>query len=262
MKLVTLTTDWGTSDFFAGMVKGRLYSLIPDVQVVDITHDIESYNLVKAAFILKNSCFNFPEGTIHIIDVDTYENKDCPYLVVECEKQYYICADNGIPTSLFRNKQVNITQISMFQDSSFYTFPAYNLFCLVAARLAEGVPMEEIGFAGSKLKTVACMKPLVHNDWIEADVMYVDSYGNAYLNILYDDFAKILNGRRMWITIGVLVHKEVTISDSYFDTIDYGEYGFALTVSATGYLELALLHASAEELLGATLGQKVIIQFS
>ncbi|MBR4803585.1 MAG: SAM-dependent chlorinase/fluorinase, partial [Bacteroidales bacterium] len=91
MKLVTLTTDWGTSDFFAGMVKGRLYSLIPDVQVVDITHDIESYNLVKAAFILKNSCFNFPEGTIHIIDVDTYENKDCPYLVVECEKQYYIC---------------------------------------------------------------------------------------------------------------------------------------------------------------------------
>ncbi|MBO4741460.1 MAG: SAM-dependent chlorinase/fluorinase, partial [Bacteroidales bacterium] len=53
MKLVTLTTDWGTSDFFAGMVKGRLYSMIPDVQVIDITHNIEPYNRLKTAFIVR-----------------------------------------------------------------------------------------------------------------------------------------------------------------------------------------------------------------
>ena len=55
MQLVTLTTDWGNSDFFAGMVKGRLYSLIPDVQVVDITHGIDSFNRNRAAFVVRNA---------------------------------------------------------------------------------------------------------------------------------------------------------------------------------------------------------------
>ncbi|MBO4741605.1 MAG: SAM-dependent chlorinase/fluorinase, partial [Bacteroidales bacterium] len=102
---------------------------------------------------------------------------------------------------------------------------------------------------------------LTHEDSMEVQIMYVDSYGNAYLNILYDDFVKILNGRKMRITVGSLVRKKLQISGSYFDSEDYGETGLVLTVSATGYLELALLHNSAEELMGIEVGAKAVIQF-
>ena len=73
MQIVTLTTDWGYSDYYIGVVKGRLYSTIEDVNVVDITHNIRKYDLLAAAFVVKNACLEYPEGTIHIIDVDSYE---------------------------------------------------------------------------------------------------------------------------------------------------------------------------------------------
>ena len=73
MQIVTLTTDWGYGDYYMGVVKGRLYSTIADVQVVDITHNIRKYDNLSAAFVVKNACFEFPEGTIHIIDVNSYE---------------------------------------------------------------------------------------------------------------------------------------------------------------------------------------------
>ena len=101
MQIITLTTDWGLSDYYVGVVKGRLYSMIHDVLVVDITHSICDYDIVKTAFIVKNACCEFPEGSIHIIDVNSYEqgetnySKARPYLAVKHNNQFYICTDDG-----------------------------------------------------------------------------------------------------------------------------------------------------------------------
>ncbi|MFM8950092.1 MAG: SAM-dependent chlorinase/fluorinase, partial [Bacteroidota bacterium] len=67
--IITLTTDWGTKDFYVGALKGRLYSLVPDCNVVDISHDIEQFNTIQAAFILRNSWHRFPANSVHIISV-------------------------------------------------------------------------------------------------------------------------------------------------------------------------------------------------
>lgn len=263
MQLITLTTDWGTSDFFAGMVKGRLYSTIPDVQIVDIAHDILPYNVIQASFVVRNACLDFPAETIHIIDVDTHETKDQPYVVVKYNNQYYICADNGIPSAVFNKKEIDIVQIKLFQDSNFYTFPAYNLFCLVASELAKSHSLESVGYVRNKLApyTAPTYSYYPSSGRLDASIMYIDSYGNAYLNITYEEFESVRQGRKIKLSIGTAVAKPIKVSLSYFDSVDYGENGLVLTVSATGYMEIALLHESAQDLLEIRLRKSVTIHF-
>ena len=261
MQLVTLTTDWGNSDFFAGMVKGRLYSLIPDVQVVDITHGIGPFNKNRAVFVVRNACMDFPPGTIHIIDVYSYETRNNPYVVIKYNEQFYICADNGIPSAVFYGKDIEIHQISLFQDSNFYTFPAYNLFCLAAEYLALGKPFEEIGYKRPGLADYTPFQNPTYGDKVEVMVSYIDSYGNAYLNLQYEEFEELRKGRNIFIRSEGISKHPLKLSLSYFDSVDGGENGMVMTVSATGYLELSILRGSAEKLLNLKVKGKVTLFF-
>ena len=248
MQIVTLTADWGLSDFFAGMVKGRLYSLIPDLQVVDIALDVEHYNKPQAAFIVKNACMEFPKGTIHIIDVDSHETKDHPHIAVKYEDQYFICADNGILSAVFYGLEAEIYQISLFQDSNFYTFPAYNLYCFAAEHIATGKSLEDIGYRRNGFSPYTRWENLTSEDKIEILISYVDAYGNAYLNMKYDEFEEMRKGRNFSVYFeGLRTKRQMRISLSYYDSVDSGEHGLSLTVSATGYLEIAQLKSSVSD---------------
>ena len=96
MAIITLTSDWGYSDYYVAAVKGAILSQIPDAVIVDITHEITPFNVRQAGFVLKNCFRDFPKGTIHIIAVDTIETLDIPHVVVKADGQYFISADNGI----------------------------------------------------------------------------------------------------------------------------------------------------------------------
>ena len=74
MKIVTLTTDWGNDGFYAASVKGKLLSLMPDVQVVDISHNVKKFDVLDAYFKLKNSFHYFPKGSVHIVGVNSIES--------------------------------------------------------------------------------------------------------------------------------------------------------------------------------------------
>lgn len=258
--IVTLTTDWGTKDFFSGMVKGRLYSLISGVRVVDITHNIDPYNLVHAAFVVKNGCMEFPKGTIHIIDVNTVETRENGFIIVVYKGQYFICTDNGLPSLVFEDKWESVTLINAYQDSSFYTFAAYNLFCKIAMLLAADTDLVEIGERVDALKPCSGVSYVENKDSLLAYVMYIDNYGNVYLNVKYSEFNKIRKGRAFELRIGKYKVTEVLLS--YADTQQNGPLKqLVLTVSATGYLQLALNQASAQQLLGMKVREPITIVF-
>lgn len=158
MQIITLTTDWGNNDWFTGQMKGMLYSAIPNLQIVDITHNNRKYNINTAAFVIRNACFLtsnveggkaksvFPKGTIHIIDVDSYEDIKRGFVVVECDEQFYICTDNGLPSLLFENKDVKITNmVHIASESNFYTSAATDVFYKAAKVLANTHSTETIG---------------------------------------------------------------------------------------------------------------------
>ena len=85
--IVTLTTDWGNQGFFAGMVKGALMSMVEGVQVVDITHGVEPFNVRAATFVVRHACKGFPQGTVHIIDVASTHTPERPFVVVKARGQ-------------------------------------------------------------------------------------------------------------------------------------------------------------------------------
>lgn len=259
--IVTLTTDWGNRDFFAGMVKGRLYSAIPNVRVVDITHGIEPFQPAKAIFVVKNACLGFPKGTIHIIDVNSTESSEHPFVIIEYHGQYYICTDNGLPFAVFGSDYSRAVVINTFQESEFFTFAAYHLFCAVAIRLAQGADLSEFGPATDTLCTSQPFSPVVQNDKLKIYVTYVDAYGNADLNITYEEFERIRNGRKFALYIHEnSVHE---ICHSYFDVDSQGGHSSSLllTVSATGNLQIALREASAEQYLDLHWMDTVYVHF-
>lgn len=262
MQIVTLTTDWGTKDFFAGMVKGKLYSAIPDVLVVDITHDIEQYNIMNTAFVVKNACLNFPKGTIHIIDVNSFFSleKDINYVVIEYNEQYFICADNKMPHAIFGDECTTIIEIATYWDSNFYNFVVYDLFCKVAALIANGTPLDEIGYRRERLNQSQAIAPICDNNSIKANVMYVDSYGNAYLNIKYEEFMAVAQNRPFKLMLQSGVHQLTELCSSYNEAKSNSD--LVVTVSSTGYIQIAMKIASAEQLLNLKERDQVIIIFN
>lgn len=260
--LVTLTTDWGSRDFFEGMVKGRLYATIPSVRVVDITHGIEPFNLIYASFVVQHACLGFPPGTIHIIDVASIETVDKPFVVVEYEQQYFICQDNGIPFMSFGDEG-RVVQIEMYQDSNFYTFAAYNLFCLVAAKLAQGGTLDDVGTASELGQRMSALHYLMRPNGLTAYILHIDSYGNAYLNITFAEFEKLRNKRSFEATIHTeqqVVIREVAPSyDGVNGRASHSKPIF--TVSATGLLQIAIFQESAEQLLGLKVYSSIDISF-
>lgn len=259
--IVTLTTDWGYHDFFAGMVKGKLYSCIPNVRVVDITHGIEPFQPSKAIFVVKNACLGFPKGTVHIIDIDASQSMEHPFVVVEHDEQLYICTDNGLPQAVFGDADGRAVLIDLFQESSFHTFAAKDLFCNVAALLAQGTPISEIGPPVERFTPNTPAIPVSDNTTVKLYVAYVDSYGNVNLNITYSRFEELRQGRRFDMFVREVVLKK--ISYSYID-VPLGGRGreqVLLTVSATGYLQVAMRESSAEQFLGLRDSESVMVRF-
>ena len=85
MAIITLTSDWGYSDYYVAAVKGTILSYLPDATIVDITHEIEPFNIPQVGFTLRNCFRSFPQGTIHIIAVDTVESPENPHVVVKAD---------------------------------------------------------------------------------------------------------------------------------------------------------------------------------
>ena len=260
--IVTLTTDWGYSDFFAGSVKGKLYSTIPGVQVVDITHGIPPYQLNRATFVVKHGCLGFPPGTIHIIDVCSSQSKDHPFVVVEHNGQYFICTDNGLPAAIFGYEGVNAVIIDgVSQDSDYYTFAARDLFCKVAAMLAQGAPLSSLGFPTDTLLRKTSFSTTCHDNDIKVHVIYIDSYGNCNLNITLDEFEQFRQGRKFEMQVHeVRLNK---ISHTYIETDSKNPFrsSLLLTVSSTGHLQLALTNGNASQMFNLQYHETVVVKF-
>ncbi len=250
--IVTLTTDWGDRGFFAGMVKGALMRLIEGVQVVDITHRLEAYNIMTASFVVRHGCQGFPEGTVHIIDVASQQ----PYIVVRSRGQYFICSDNGLPALVFGDAVEAAVSIPV-QAGGIYNFAAYNLFTPVAARLLGGTPLGDIGPQHPQLLQRPLPGYLQQEEYYRIYIHYIDDYGNAYLGMSYEEFERLRQGRAFVIQ----VRGDMYVTELSRDYRSGGNGELRLTVSATGQLELALNSRSLAQFAGLKVNGSVLLKF-
>ena len=261
--LITLTTDWGYNDFFSGMVKGRLYSSIPNVQVVDITHGLEPFQLARAIFAVRHACMGFPSGTIHIIDATAAHDDTAPYILVEYLQQYYICADNGLPSAVFSDHPFRAVAIGVveYNHDDFRTFAAYHIYCPVATQLALGASLSDIGAPIEAFCPYMPIHYIQTSNLLKLYIAYIDSYGNAILNISHQEFENIRAERKFEMQVHEVSLSQVDRAYSAASSAGRGRAALLLTVSATGYLQIAMRQYSAEQYFGLRMHESITVRF-
>ena len=247
MAIITLTSDWGTKDYYAAAVKGTILSQLPSATIVDVTHEIEPFNVSQAGFTLKN-CFRcFPPGTIHIIAVDTIESTECPHVVVKAEGQYFISTDNGIFSHILDGKYDEAYCIDVIQDSDFFTFATRDRFAKVAVMIANGEPLSSIGEPRLKLNPGGTFCAVARDNTLEGVVMHIDSYDNLITNISKELFERERRGRDFTIMVKGDLYTVEARSDTNLedDVVD-----LVAIFGTHGYLELAFNKAKLASLCG------------
>ncbi len=262
MAIITLTTDMGLRDFYVAAIKGTLIRQMKDVHLVDISHEIEKFNIAQAAYLIRNSYEEFPEGTVHIIGVKPEMDAHINHVVVHVDGQYFIAADNGIFSFLFDKELTEVFELTINQDTDDLTFPTKDIFTKAAVHLAKGGTPEVIGRRTEIKNNYQRLKPLTDANSIRGHVLHVDSYENLITNISETMFNEIGRGRNFQIRCRREVLKVIRTN---YNGVKPGE-ALALFSSAK-FLEIALNQGSynggggAASLFGLKVDDMIRIEF-
>lgn len=275
MAIITLTTDFGEKDYFAGATKGAIYNELPNVKIVDISHSVSPFSIPEAAYIILNAYSSFPKGTIHIIGIDSEINEENKHIAVLLDGHYFICANNGIMSMICSEiAPEKIVEINI-HDKIQTSFPVLDVFVKVACHVARGGTLEVVGKVIDQIKPIKNLIPFVNEDQTQiiGSIIYIDNYGNVITNIKRSFFETIQKGREY--VISARNNKFKTIYNKYSDIVDFKtpaekrhDEGRGLVVyNSANYIEIAVYKSnpetvgSASTLMGLKLMDTITINF-
>ncbi|MGD2035021.1 MAG: SAM-dependent chlorinase/fluorinase [Bacteroidales bacterium] len=256
MSIITLTTDWSKSDYYLGTVKGKILSADPETQIVDINHQIQPFNVMQAAFVLRNCYHSFPKETIHIIGVNAALTSRKSLLILKIGGHFFLTSDNGIcglisseqPEGVYRVKKSevnnNFLSLDTFIETAFHIINGDNFstFCERVDDYEKQVPL----------------RPVIDKNLINGSVIYIDSFSNAITNVSKETFTKIGQNKPYEIFIQSNHYKIDRISLTYEDSLS-GE--LLALFNSIDLLEIAINHGAAANLLNLKINSAVRIKF-
>jgi len=255
MPYITLISDWQQGDYYLAAVKGKLYSLVSNLTLIDITHRVLPFNSRMAAFIMRHSYRAYPAGTIHIICVDTLSEKNSPYVAVFHRGHYFIGVDNGIFSLMFDNK---IEQAVHLEYSSPTTFPEYDILAEAAAFLANGGDLSQLGAPYTQPVDMQRFLPSFHENTITGMVIYVDSYGNLISNITKEYFFQKKSEQYFEISLDWGYYRIHSLSQCYKKE---NETKLIALFNSLGLLEIAMVGGSVSKVLNIHEEAEITIRF-
>ncbi|TCV15130.1 hypothetical protein EDC17_101526 [Sphingobacterium alimentarium] len=259
MSVITLTTDLGYRDFYQAALKGSIISLLPDVKLIDITHEISSFNIQNAAFVLQNAYHYFPKNTVHLIGIDTVFQEGSRYVAMKYNGHYFVGADNGIFSILLgEDKAEELYEIELMQDLRFLHFPLADILVKAACHIASGKNIAELGTAiDSPLQKVTLL-PIIEGNIIKGHVSYIDSFGNVISNISKDLFNQVQKGRNF--ILHFKRNENINKMSWHYNEVPEGEKLCLFGIS--NYLEIAINKGHASTLLGLYPDETIMIEFT
>ncbi|MEK6476806.1 SAM-dependent chlorinase/fluorinase [Catalinimonas sp. 4WD22] len=252
MPLITFMSDFGLTDYYIAAVKARLYTSDSSLRIVDISHQIDSFNLAHASFILRSVYRDFPQNTVHLIAVGASSYAD-EYIAVQLDNHFFVGADNGIISLLSEQEPQQIIRLSRDISS---TFAAKDILAPAAAALASGKKLDEIGELVNSMNRKIPRQLKANKKMISGNIIHVDNYGNLITNIDRYTFEVLSKDIKYEIMLGREHFNR--IHQNYFD-VDYGEC--ALFFNHQGLLEISINHGNASDLLGLNFDSPVQIRF-
>ena len=274
MSIITLISDFGYKDHYVGALKGKIISQFKEAIIIDISHQIDYFNVFEASYVLEASYINFPKNTVHIICVNADRTEKVEHVVMQWEDHYFITADNGILNTLIQKKKAKKIAIINIHDRLTDT-SNMTVFATVASHLAKGGNISVIGKEIESLRDIHTIPIVVSEslDEIRGNIIYIDNFGNCVTNISKKAFDDIAKNRTFEIKFK---NKTITrINSQYADfnvtatksLKDY-EGDYLALFNEAGYLEIAIYNGnpdtvgSATSLLGLKFRDNVTIKFN
>ena len=265
--LITLLTDFGTSDYFVGAMKGVILSSSPDALIVDITHDIPPQDIEAAAFTLLAACSSFSSGTIHVAVVDPGVGSARRPILIQTRDRFFVGPDNGTFSYVCDSQQnlgvtpeiFHLTNAKYFRHPVSATFNGRDVFAPIAAALSQGVKPSELGTGITDIVRLAPLIPETSRDGrIQARIIHIDRFGNCVTNLTQEELTPkmIAGGAKLR-----LKGRWVKSFRNYFaEETSRRDKVFAIWGSA-GFLEIATSNNSAAKLLNVKRGDSVIVSW-
>lgn len=193
--IITLLSDFGLQDPYVAEMKAVILSICPETRLVDISHEIEKFNIHMGAFILASATPYFPASTIHVAVVDPGVGTKRRPIIVETKCSFYVGPDNGILMLAahkegmrhvyhVKNSQYMLSQVSR-------TFHGRDIFAPVAAHLANGHAPSDFGPEIHDYALPESAKPCMKRAKLSGEILHIDGFGNLVINISREDLEKM-----------------------------------------------------------------------
>ncbi len=258
--IITLTTDFGTNDHFVGAMKGVIVDIVPDVQIVDISHAVQAFDVLDGALAISQAYSYFPTGTIHMVVVDPGVGTARRPILASSDGYHFVAPDNGVLSMVYAKEERihvrHITSEHYFRQPVSNTFHARDVFAPVAAYLAKQVDSHKFGDEIEDYVRFAAPKPKATGEGrIRAVVLKVDRFGNLITNVTPED-APMLFAESATFKI-VVGSREITeIRKNYAEGAPGQVFGI---LGSMGFLEIVANRAAAAQLTGVGKGGEVSI---
>ncbi|HEY3130170.1 MAG TPA: SAM-dependent chlorinase/fluorinase [Acidobacteriota bacterium] len=258
--VISLISDFGLREYFVGAMKGAILSVNPDLDIIDISHQVSSHDILEAAFTLRCAYEAFPPRTIHLVVVDPGVGSKRRPLIVATENYYFVGPDNGVFSLIYESESVgrviSITAEHYFRRPVSQTFHGRDVFGPVAAWLSRGI---EIAKFGEEIKDYVRLTPpklkKTADRVVQGMVLHIDKFGNLITNIAATELEKIGNPGKF--SVG---GKEVPRVVNNYAEANPGE-PFAVIGSA-GFYEIGVQKNSAAKLMQVQRGAEVLVHLA
>ena len=257
--IITLTTDFGTNDHFVGALKGVIVDIVPNAQIVDITHAVQAYDVLDGALAIAQTYSYFPSGTVHMVVVDPGVGTTRRPIIASSDGYHFVAPDNGVLSMVYAKEERirvrHITSDHYFRQPVSSTFHGRDVFAPVAAYLAKQVDSHKFGDEIEDYVKFAAPRPKpAGENRIRGVVLKVDRFGNLITNVTPDDAPAVFAGGAFKIVVG---SKEITdLRTAYAEGAPGEVFG---VLGSMGYLEIVANRAPAAQLTGVGKGAEVSI---
>ena len=261
MTVLTLMTDFGIKDGNVGVMKGVIWEICPTAQISDLSHMIQAQNIREAGYILGRSAPYFPKGSIHVVVVDPGVGTERRPMAARIGDWYYVGPDNGtITVWLERANQegwqmefVELNRPQYWLQNVSHVFHGRDIFSPVAAHLANGTSLSELGSAFNDPIRLELPKPEKTSNGWRGEVIHIDHFGNVSTNVRIENLGEALNAKES-ITVR-LNGVEIKGMVDTFGERPVGE--LVALIGSTGNLGIAVVNGSAQQKLGSKVGDGV-----
>jgi len=260
--LVGLLTDFGLSDPFVGEVKATIFSICPEIEVIDITHNVERFNIRMGAFLLATATPFFPAGSVHLAIVDPGVGGGRRPIAVETSRSVYVGPDNGVLIPAATREGIKhvyeLTNRSLMRETISSTFHGRDVFAPIAAHLACGTQPKETGEEIVNYEQLSFGEAKFDRRGITCEAIHIDRFGNIITSISQVNPDKLNSPPRVMITI----HSKRIRARFVKTYSDLGKKEVGLVSGSQGFLEIATREDNASRKLNVKAGDTIRLSFN